>query len=185
MYFKIKVFKRETDEDYGWFEMIEEAESKEQAILLGQNEVVKDGDNPEEFNVQVVEMTIEQCIEEEFNDVKRNIRRQYLNKHFDYASITVREYASVQKEFDSNPEILYKALKEYNKKIRIKRWLGRLEGYDKLTIKKYGEYLNKLIDAKTEEEFNKILNNIKKRLEILVDKQDKKCPTHMKTNLVK
>ena len=61
----------------------------------------------------------------------------------------------------ANREIYYLALKYFNKRQRLARILKRQKGYGELSMTEYTEILNKLIDAQTEEEFNRVLAGIK------------------------
>lgn len=55
----------------------------------------------------------------------------------------------------------YKALKEFNEKLRLIRLLNRVADIDEMKLGELKHYLNLLTRAKTEEEFNEILNNAK------------------------
>ena len=76
-------------------------------------------------------------------------------------TITVREYAQIEKQFKENSDGYYKALKEFNEKLRLIRLLNRVADIDEMKLGKLKHYLNLLTQAKTEEEFNEILNNAK------------------------
>ena len=79
------------------------------------------------------------------------------------ANMSIREYSKVQKEFESNLEIKYLALQEFNKKQRLVKRLSRQEGFKDMTMAEFNEKINQLIDAKDEEEFNKILRSVQKK----------------------
>ena len=76
--------------------------------------------------------------------------------------MSIREYSKIQKEFESNLEIKYLALQEFNKKQRLTKRLSRQKGFKDMTMAEFNEKINQLIDAKDEEEFNKILKSIQK-----------------------
>ena len=61
---------------------------------------------------------------------------------------------------ESDPEMFYKALVEYNKAHRLMKRLSRRNGFEKITIAQFFDLVNKLIDAQTEEEFNNILQSV-------------------------
>ena len=77
--------------------------------------------------------------------------------------MSIREYSKVQKEFENNLEIKYLALQEFNKKQRLIKRLSRQEGFKDMTMAEFNEKINQLIDAKDEEEFNKILRSVQKK----------------------
>ena len=100
---------------------------------------------------------------EEFarQNAMKDLKRYYLESHYDMKTITVREYAQIEKQFKENSDGYYKALKEFNKKLRLIRLLNRVADIEEMKLGKLKHYLNLLTRAKTEEEFNEILNNAK------------------------
>ena len=52
---------------------------------------------------------------------------------------------------------------EFNKKQRLTKRLSRQEGFKDMTMAEFNEKINQLIDAKDEEEFNKILRSVQKK----------------------
>ena len=74
--------------------------------------------------------------------------------------MSLREYNKVRREMENNPELQYLALKEFNAKQRLTKRLSRQKGFKDLTMAEFNEKINQLIDAKDEEEFNKILKSI-------------------------
>ena len=106
-------------------------------------------------------LSIEECIELGYKELSNEIKRYYLESHYDMKTITVREYAQIEKQFKENSDGYYKALKEFNEKLRLIRLLNRVADIDEMKLGKLKHYLNLLTQAKTEEEFNEILNNAK------------------------
>ena len=72
-----------------------------------------------------------------------------------------RWISQIEKQLKENSDGYYKALKEFNEKLRLIRLLNRVADIDEMKLGELKHYLNLLTQAKTEEEFNKILNNAK------------------------
>jgi hypothetical protein len=59
---------------------------------------------------------------------------------------------------EADPENYYIALAEFNKKRRLVRLLKKNKAYKDWTVGEFEIKINQLCNAKTEDEFNKILN---------------------------
>ena len=137
------------DDKGGSFEWILEAKSEEVAkAQLLEDEILE----------EIREISVEERIEREENRLFESIKNEYLLRRF--GNSTIREYANQQKEMSTNPEMYYKALVEYNKMHSLTRRLNRRGGFDKITVAQFFDLVNKLMDAKTEEEFNAILRSV-------------------------
>ena len=136
-------------------ERVVKADSKEEAI----EQIKKDIELDEILELR--EISAEERIEREQSDLLEMIKWDYLYRRC--ANMSIREYSKVQKEFESNLEIKYLALQEFNKKQRLVKRLSRQEGFKDMTMAEFNEKINQLIDAKDEEEFNKILRSVQKK----------------------
>ena len=161
MYYFVKFTYRdemmETDPDVTLLpcEWVVKADSKEEAI----EQIKKDIEVDEILEIR--EISAEERIEREQSDLLEMIKWDYLYRRC--ANMSIREYSKVQKEFESNLEIKYLALQEFNKKQRLIKRLSRQEGFKDMTMAEFNEKINQLIDAKDEEEFNKILRSVQKK----------------------
>lgn len=135
-------------------EWVVKADSKEEAI----EQIKKDIEVDEILELR--EISAEERIEREQSDLLEMIKWDYLYRRG--ANMSIREYSKIQKEFESNLEIKYLALQEFNKKQRLTKRLSRQKGFKDMTMAEFNEKINQLIDAKDEEEFNKILKSIQK-----------------------
>ena len=140
----------------GWFEWVIEADSEESA----KQNAVKDLSADDKITL-IKELSINECIELGYKELSNEIKRYYFESHYDMKTITVREYAEIEKQFKENSDGYYKALKEFNEKLRLIRLLNRVADIDEMKLGELKHYLNLLTQAKTEEEFNEILNNAK------------------------
>ena len=156
MYFLIKGRSKDntyTDQvEWSDFEWITEADNEADAIAQ-----LEDGEDL----VDIREISVEERIKREEQELLRGVKSEYISKLT--KGLTLRQMCKQVKELDENPEIYYLALKSFNKRERLTRILKRQNGYGELSITEYTAVLNKLIDAHTEEDFNKILTTIGKK----------------------
>ena len=156
MYFYIKYMYKHELEDVPELilepcEWIVEADNKEDAIKQ-----LQDG----EELIEIREISVEERIQREEKDLFQRIKWDYLYRRC--ANMSIREYNKVSREMENNPELQYLALKEFNAKQRLTKRLSRQKGFKDMTMAEFNEKINQLIDAKDEEEFNRILKSIQK-----------------------
>ena len=140
----------------GSFEWVIEADSEE----FARQNAMKDLSADDKIT-SIKALSVDECIELGYKELSNEIKRYYLESHM--KTITVREYAQIEKQFKENSDGYYKALKEFNEKLRLIRLLNRVADIDEMKLGKLKHYLNLLTQAKTEEEFNEILNNAKEK----------------------
>ena len=154
MYFLITgTWQEETNEglDSGDFEWVVEATDQEAAIAqLEKGETL----------VSIREISVEERIKREERELLESIEREYIFQIV--GDLPIREATKQMREMKANREIYYLALKSFNKRQRLMRVLKRQKGVGELSTTEYVEVLNKLIDAQTEEEFNRVLSEINK-----------------------
>ena len=136
-------------------EWVISADSKKDAI-----EQIKEEIELDEI-LELREISAEERIEREQSDLLEMVKRDYLYRRC--SDMPIREYNKVRREMESNPELQYLALKEFNAKQRLTKRLSRQEGFKDMTMAEFNEKINQLIDAKDEEEFNKILRSVQKK----------------------
>ena len=154
MYYLITgTWQEETSEglDGGNFEWVIEADNQAAAIAQ-----LEKGENL----VSIREISVEERIEREEHELLEGIEREYIFQIV--GDLPIREANKQIREMKANREIYYLALKSFNKRQRLARLLKRPKGYGGLSMTEYVEVVNKLIDAQTEEEFNKVLSEINK-----------------------
>lgn len=133
----------------GTFDWVIEADSEESAkAQLDINDVLE----------EIREISVEERIEREEKELFESIKNEYLDRRFGHC--TVREYGKQQRGMKTNPEMYYNALVECNKMHYYIKRLSRRNGFPQITIAQFFDIINKLIDAKTEEEFNSILHSV-------------------------
>lgn len=110
--------------------------------------------------VSIREISVEERIEREEHELLEGIEREYIFQIV--GDLPIREANKQMREMKANREIYYLALKSFNKRQRLARLLKRQKSYWGLSMSEYAEVVNKLIDAQTEEEFNKVLSEMNK-----------------------
>ena len=135
----------------GNFEWVVEADNQAAAIAQ-----LEKGENL----VSIREISVEERIKREEQELLDSIKREYVFQIV--GDLPIREASRQMKELNANPEIYYLALKSFNKRQRLARLLKRQKGYGGLSMTEYVEVVNKLIDAQTEDEFNKVLSEMNK-----------------------
>ena len=69
--------------------------------------------NTPEVNVR--EVSVEECLQEEERALEARLFGMYFKKHYDPDVITVREYSKLQKQFREDPAFRWQVLKEINR----------------------------------------------------------------------
>ena len=146
MYYLIKG-KSEDDFGCGTFEWIVEAATQEEALAK-----LEEGEQCESIR----EISVEERIEREERELLTRVKGEYFFHLF--KDVPIREANKKSREVEANPENYYIALAEFNKKQRLVRLLKKNNDYKEWTVGEFERKINQLCNAKTEEEFNKILN---------------------------
>lgn len=137
------------DDDCGsFFNIVTEAENKESA--LKQLDV---GYNCEEIR----EIGVEERIERERDDLKGTVIDDYFRK---YDELPVRLYGIVRRNFNQNKESQYKALEQFNKKIRCFKIINNKKYLERLTAIEFIDKFNMLCRAEDDAEAKIILDGI-------------------------
>lgn len=156
MLFQVNVKKENEDMNGDLLDWFIEAQTKEDA-----EQEAKDDLDEGYTIIEVVEVPIEKCLEKEFNELKNEIKRQYLIYHYDYENVPIKRYNEIKKEFDSSPDNFYKAIKELNMKLRILRRVSRLVNLNNYSIKQVKVFLSEAVNAETDYQLNEIINKFK------------------------
>lgn len=151
MYFNVKGYYQFEDGQRDEIDWILSADNKEEALKqITEAEII----------TEISEISIGECIEREKMDLLENIKWEYVYRRA--SGKTVREFNKIARELSSSSDIMYLAIKEFNAKQRLTKRLSRQEGFKDMTMAEFNKKINQLIDAKNEEEFNRILRIIQK-----------------------
>lgn len=97
MYFKVKLLKINCDpndeQDGGFIEGAVQANSKEAITeeYLKSEGFLYARENLSDFEVQIEEVSVEELVREEENSFKQLLLKRYIERRYDYDTITVRE----------------------------------------------------------------------------------------------
>ena len=90
----------------GWFEWVIEADSEESAKQNAMKDLSAD-----DKITSIKELSVDECIELGYKELSNEIKRYYLESHYDMKTITVREYARIEKQFKETADGYYKSIK--------------------------------------------------------------------------
>ena len=142
--------------DDGSFEWVIEADSIESA----RQNAMKDLGSADKIT-SIKKLSINECIELGYKELSNEIKRYYFESHYNMKNIAAKGYLKIDERLGEEPDVYYKALKDFNKKLRLLRLLNRVADVDDMKLGELKKCMNSLSQAKTEEEFNEILNEAK------------------------
>lgn len=137
------------------FEWLIEADSEKDAEKQARGSM-SDDDKIKSVTILSGEESVERALEY----FKDDLIRLYIEEKYGVSDVTLKEFINIKKVL-SIPENYYKIIMEHNAKLRTLRVIKRVTDIDKLSFKTLKESLNKLYSAKTDEEFNNELNELK------------------------
>lgn len=155
MYYKIRLrFDHDGDgcawvEEYVNVNSLEEAEERIPQIA-------KDYKIPKEYDVDIQETSIDEMIECEKEELWSKIRNHYMYRKYDMDTITIRQFADVQKELKKDKEKIYEMLKAESRYIRICELVKKRIDKSKVNVSEFEQIVLELYNAKTNEECEKI-----------------------------
>ena len=155
MYYKIRLsFDHDGDgcawvEEYVNVENLEEAEKRVPQIA-------KDYEISQNYEVDIQETSIDEMIECEKEELWSKIRNDYMYRKYDMDTITIRQFANVQKELKKDKDKIYEMLKDEGRYIRICELVKKKIDKSKATVSEFEQIVLDLYNAKTNEECEKI-----------------------------
>lgn len=155
MYYKIRLsFDHDGDgcawvEEYVNVENLEEAEKRVPQIA-------KDYEISQNYEVDIQETSLDEMVECEKEEIGSKIRNHYIHRKYDMDTITIRQFANVQKELKKDKEKIYEMLKDEGRYIRICELVKKKIDKSKVTILEFEQIVLELYNAKTNEECEKI-----------------------------
>ncbi|MBR4490585.1 hypothetical protein IKP13_08135 [bacterium] len=146
----------------GEWEMILSADSPEDAKAKGAEAVLRDRDNPDDYEIYADEMTIEECIREEERHIRNTAERVFMEL-LKEKYMTIKEYSDYRRGFDSenNPEQRYEVLKTFNRFSRIFRRAIQTCDKNVCSVGKLLDVTEQLYRCEDEEVFRKLLDTLK------------------------
>lgn len=115
----------------------------------------------DDFEVSYKETSLQEFIKAEEDDLRRYISRAYLDRNQKkYPYLPAKEYLDILNHLEE--EVYYKILLQENALRRIDRFIRRKIGSKKLSLAEYDALRLSLLYAKTEEDFEKAFDDLKK-----------------------
>ena len=155
MYYKIRLSFDHDEDGCAWVEEYVNVENLEEAEKRVP-QIAKDYKSPKEYDVDIQETSIDEMIECEKEELWSKIRNHYMYRKYDMNTITIRQFADVQKELKKDKEKIYEMLKAESRYIRICELVKKRIDKSKVTVSEFEQIVLDLQNAKTNEECEKI-----------------------------
>ena len=137
------------------------AKTEEEARIQFDKFLLEEGETPV-AEPKMEELTIEQCIEEEEEEIRSRIRYAYiLQQHGKF--VTARQFNDLNKELKGKTETYWEALKKVNCWLSLAKFARKKLDLTKVTVAQFQDCLSMLLEAKTESEFNKVWRTLPKK----------------------
>jgi hypothetical protein len=155
MYYKIKLSFDHDGDGCSWVEEYIKEESREEAEKRVP-QIAKDYEITQDYEVDIQETSIDKMIECEKEDIWSKIRNHYIYRKYNMGTITIHEFANVQRELKNNKEKLYEMLKDVGRYIQIFELVKKKIDKSKITILEFEQIVLDLYNANTNDECEKI-----------------------------
>lgn len=155
MYYKIKLVFDYDGDGCAWVEEYVNVNTRQEAEERIP-QIAKDYEIPKEYNVDIQETNIDEMIECEKEELWTKIRNHYIFRNYNRDTITIRQYADIQRELKKDKEKFYEMLKDENRYVRICELVKKKIGSSKITVSEFEQIVLALYNAKSNEECEKI-----------------------------
>ena len=155
MYYKIRLSFDHDEDGCAWVEEYINVNSRQEAEERIP-QIAKDYEISQGYEVDIQETSIDEMIECEKEELWSKIRNQYMYRKYDMETITIRQFANVQKELKKDKDKIYEMLKDEGRYIRICELVKKKIDKSKVTILEFEQIVLELYNAKTNEECEKI-----------------------------
>jgi hypothetical protein len=155
MYYKIRLCFDYDGDGCAWVEEYVKVDNREEAERKVP-QVAEDYEITQDYEVDIQETSIDEMIECEKEELWSKIRNNYMYRKYDMDTITIRQFADVQKELKKDKEKIYEMLKDEGRYIRICELVKKKIDKSKVTISEFEQIVLELYNAKTNEECEKI-----------------------------
>ena len=155
MYYKIRLSFDHGEDGCAWVEEYINVNSRQEAEERIP-QIAKDYEISQNYEVDIQETSIDEMIECEKEELWSKIRNHYMYRKYDMDTITIRQFADVQKELKKDKEKIYEMLKDEGRYIRIYELVKMRIDKSKVTVSEFEQIVLDLYNAKTNEECEKI-----------------------------
>ena len=156
MYYKIKLVFDHDEDGCAWVEEYVNVNTRQEAEERIP-QIAKDYEIPKEYNVDIQETSIDEMIECEKEELWTKIRNHYIFRNYNRDTITIRQYADIQRELKNDKEKIYEMLKDESRYIRICELVKKKMDMSKITVLEFEQIVLALYNAKTSAECENIL----------------------------
>lgn len=144
----------ENTEEVDKFSQLISAETEEEARMILNKSLQEDRLKPLS-EPQAEELTVEQLIDEEEEEIRRTIRNSYILLHRG-ENVSMRNYAEACRELSGKNETYLEAVKEANRILRLLKLAQRKLDLTKITVADLLDAFRKLQSVTDPDEFNRI-----------------------------
>ena len=155
MYYKIKLVFDHDGDGCAWVEEYVNVNTR-QEVEERIPQIAKDYEIPKEYSVDIQETSIDEMIECEKEELWTKIRNHYIFRNYNRDTITIRQYANIQRELKKDKEKIYEMLKDESRYFRICELIKKKMDMSKITVLEFEKIVLALYNAKTNEECEKI-----------------------------
>lgn len=158
MYYKIRISFDHDEDGCAWVEEYVNVNSRQEAEECIP-QIATDYEITQDYEVDIQETSIDEMIECEKEELWSKIRNHYMYRKYDMDTITIRQFADVQKELKKDKDKIYEMLKDEGRYIRICELVKKKIDKSKVTILEFEQIVLDLYNAKTNEECEKIFKD--------------------------
>ena len=155
MYYKIRLSFDHDGDGCAWVEECVNVNSR-QEVEERIPQIAKDYEIPKEYDIDIQETSIDEMIECEKEELWSKIRNHYIFRKYNSETITIRQFADVQRELKKDKEKIYEMLEDESRYIRICELVKKKIDKSKVTVSEFEQIVLDLYNAKTNEECEKI-----------------------------
>lgn len=137
------------------------AKTEEEARAIFNKMLLEDDETPI-AEPKMEELTLDQCIEEEEEEIRSKIRYSFILQQHGM-DVSVRQFSNLNQELKGRTEAYWAALKEANRVLRLLKLAHRKLDLDKVTVLQLQECLLRLSKATTPAEFDEIWDALPKK----------------------
>ena len=141
-------------EEVDKFSQLISAETEEEARMILNKSLQEDRLIPLS-EPQAEELTVEQLIDEEEEEIRRTIRNSYIFLHHG-ENVSIRNYAEANRVLSEKSEAYLEAVKEANRTLRLLKLAQRKLDLTKITVADLLDAFRKLQSVTDPDEFNRI-----------------------------
>ena len=145
----------------GCREYVIKADSKEEAVneqRLRIEGLLDEGEDAQDFEIYANEISVGELVAEKEESFKRKLLKRYIERRYDYDSLTIKEYVQLCRKLDyKNKEVYIEMLDEEMRISNIKGLLRRKINPEHISLKDYNEAVRRLYAAKDNTEAEKVL----------------------------